>query len=123
MKLQLQTRCRLAAIRWRRPLIALAMWLVVGSVVLAQIPASPTQPPVLSNPFADQDFVPLPGFVEPDPILQWPIDPPSGYAGRSGILPEEEQENSHFLPVEDRWRIGLPEYDRYNQGHPRDFEY
>jgi len=82
------------------------------------------QPPVLRDPQADQDFVPLPEYAEPlDPMLTWPVDPPPGYAGRSGISQREEQESSDFVPVEDRWRIGLPEYDRYDQGHPRDFEY
>lgn len=56
-------------------------------------------------------------------MLTWPIDPPPGYSGRSGITPREEQENSDFVPMEDRWRIGMPEYDRYDQGHPRGFEY
>lgn len=82
------------------------------------------QPPVLRDPQADQDFVPLPEYAEPlDPMLTWPVDPPPGYAGRSGISPREEQESTDFVPVEDRWRIGLPEYDRYDQGHPQSFEY
>jgi hypothetical protein len=34
-------------------------------------------------------------------------------------LAGEEQENSDFVPMEDRWRIGLPEYDRYGQGTRR----
>lgn len=82
------------------------------------------EPPVLRDPNADQDFVPLPESAEePDPVLTWPVDPPPGFAGRSGISPREAQENSDFVPMEDRWRIGLPEYDRYSQGHPSDFEY
>lgn len=83
----------------------------------------PSQPPVLRDPIADQDFIPIPDTEEIDPILLWPVDPPSGYAGRSGISPSEQQENSHFVPMEDRWRIGLPEYDRYGQDHPIGFEY
>ena len=35
-------------------------------------------------------------------------------------LPSEAQESSHFVPVEDRWRIGFPEWDRYGKGHPLD---
>jgi len=56
-------------------------------------------------------------------MLRWPVDSPLGYSGPSGILPREEQENSHFVPMEDRWRIGQPAWDRYDQGHPPDFEY
>ncbi|MFN0017296.1 MAG: hypothetical protein ACKVP0_03490 [Pirellulaceae bacterium] len=82
------------------------------------------EPPVLRDPQADQDFVPLPEYAEEiDPVLTWPVDPPLGFAGRSGISPREAQENSDFVPMEDRWRIGMPEYDRYDQGHPRDSEY
>ena len=53
----------------------------------------------------------------------WPVDPPTGYTGPSGIIPREEQENSHFVPMEDRWRIGFPEWDRYDRGHPLLDEY
>ena len=28
------------------------------------------------------------------------------------------QADPHFVPVEDRWRIGFPEWDRYGKGHP-----
>lgn len=81
-------------------------------------------PSVLRDPLPDQDFIPLPEFdQQPDPILQWPVDPPAGYTGPSGISPRDEQENSHFVPMEDRWRIGTPEYDRLGLGHPRMHEY
>jgi hypothetical protein len=30
----------------------------------------------------------------------------------------EEQQDSHFVPIEDRWRVGFPEWDRYGKGHP-----
>ena len=51
-------------------------------------------------------------------FLQTPMDPPIGYTGPSGVLPREQQESSHFVPIEDRWRIGYPEWDRYGNGHP-----
>jgi hypothetical protein len=28
------------------------------------------------------------------------------------------QTSPHFVPIEDRWRIGFPEWDRYDKGHP-----
>jgi hypothetical protein len=47
-----------------------------------------------------------------------PVDPPLGYSGPSGIAPRELQQDDHFVPVEDRWRIGFPDWDRYDKGHP-----
>jgi hypothetical protein len=82
------------------------------------------QPPVLSDPAIDrvpQDFAGLPSLILEDPYmppLRWPIDPPTGYTGPSGIIPREEQTSSHFVPMEDRWRIGFPEWDRYDRGFP-----
>src|SRR5215471_10985164 len=65
-------------------------------------------------------------FAQPDgeakpsgeSLLSTPVDPPLGFAGRSGVAAREEQESSHFIPMEDRWRMGFPEWDRYDQGHP-----
>ena len=34
------------------------------------------------------------------------------------MLPTESQNTSHFIPIEDRWRIGSPTWDRYGKGHP-----
>jgi hypothetical protein len=56
---------------------------------------------------------------EPGPYLQTAVNPPLGYTGPSGVRPSEVQESSHFAPVEDRWRAGWPEWDRYGKGHPR----
>ena len=53
-----------------------------------------------------------------DTLLQTPTSPPLGFAGPSGVLPREEQQSDHFVPMEDRWRIGFPEWDRYGKGHP-----
>ena len=47
-----------------------------------------------------------------------PFDAPLGYTGRSSVLPREPQEDPRFVPIEDRWRIGFPEWDRYGKGHP-----
>ena len=55
---------------------------------------------------------------EPEPLLQTSMDCPLGFAGPSGIVPRETQSSSHFVPVEDRWRLGLPSWDRYDKGHP-----
>ena len=57
-------------------------------------------------------------LYQPEIFLQTPMDPPIGYTGPSGVLPTEAQQSSHFVPVEDRWRIGYPDRDRYGKGHP-----
>src|SRR6266849_1470294 len=54
----------------------------------------------------------------PEALLKTLVDPPLGFTGPSGIRPREGQETSHFVPVEDRWRVGLPAWDRYDKGHP-----
>jgi hypothetical protein len=62
-------------------------------------------------------------LLEPETLLQLPMDPPVGYTGPSGVLPTEEQESSHFVPLEDRWRVGFPAWDRYGKGHPKIDDY
>jgi len=59
---------------------------------------------------------PAPGQV-PD------LDAPFGFAGPSGILPRDEQESDHFVPLEDRWRLGMPAWDRYGKNHPSEDDY
>jgi hypothetical protein len=84
----------------------------------------PVRPPVLSGPELlppATDFL-SPSGTEPE-MLRWPAEPPLGYTGPSGVAPRDFQENSHFVPLEDRWRIGFPEWDRYGKGHPDDDEY
>ncbi|MFO0966252.1 MAG: hypothetical protein U0793_11805 [Gemmataceae bacterium] len=51
-------------------------------------------------------------------IYTTPMDPPLGFAGASGVLPRDVQTDAQYVPVEDRWRIGFPAYDRYGRGHP-----
>jgi hypothetical protein len=67
------------------------------------------------------DVVPEPPAQEPaaaEPLLQTPVEPTLGFAGPSGVAPRDVQETSDFVPVEDRWRIGFPAWDRYGRGHP-----
>lgn len=44
--------------------------------------------------------------------------PPMGFTGGTSIEPTERQNTDHFIPIEDRWRIGTPTWDRYSKGHP-----
>lgn len=64
-------------------------------------------------------------LADPEAVTDWrrpffrvPNQRPRGFAGESGILPREVQTTSQFEPVEDRWRLGLPDYDRYGNRHP-----
>jgi hypothetical protein len=50
-------------------------------------------------------------------ILLTPRQVPNGFAGRSSIVPLEYQQDSHFVPMPDRWRSGFPKWDRYGPDH------
>jgi hypothetical protein len=77
------------------------------------------RPSLLRPPIPAEAPIRLPAdLLRPDTMLRYPIDPPIGFSGPSSVVPSEPQQNSHFVPVEDRWRMGLPEWDRYDQGHP-----
>ena len=58
----------------------------------------------LTQPEASQ------GFIEPE------VFPPTGFAGRSTVLPEEPRTSLDAIPVPDRWRIGFPAWDRAQAG-------
>ena len=60
-------------------------------------------------------------FDRPPETSAWPFHPlqaPQGYSGKSGIIPTDVQEDEHFVPVTDRWRLGYPDWDRYGDDHP-----
>ena len=80
------------------------------------------QPRLLGRPI-DAPKQPSPSQTdatfEPNSIFLQPMEPTTGYAGPSGVLPTEEAESSHFVPVEDRWRIGYPCL-LYTSPSPRD---
>lgn len=63
------------------------------------------------------DFLPAPS-PEGGPLFRYTFDPPLGFAGRSSVLPREVQGDNDFIPLEDRWRLGYPAWDRYGKGHP-----
>lgn len=52
------------------------------------------------------------------PLFRSMFDAPTGYTGGTSVLPTESQNTEHFVPIEDRWRIGTPVWDRYGKGHP-----
>ncbi|HSQ58319.1 MAG TPA: hypothetical protein VLM40_21540 [Gemmata sp.] len=128
-------------------------WLAIGVLCAASAAASeppnPPAPPVVENPVpppapldAAQPFGPPresgynpidriveatqpPGADQPTEETQqvlYNYYPTLGYAGQSGVRPRSGS-NAEFDTVEDRWRIGFPEWDRYGIGHPRVFDY
>ncbi|HEY2759253.1 MAG TPA: hypothetical protein VGI75_00880, partial [Pirellulales bacterium] len=84
------------------------------------VAALPIRPNYLRSPF---ETAPPPGLaadvpLEPQELLTLPMDAPLGFTGPSSVIPREGQTSSHFVPLEDRWRIGMSEWDRYGLNHP-----
>jgi hypothetical protein len=67
---------------------------------------------------------PLPPAEAPQGVslAAFTIDPALGFSGPSGVRPRSGS-NDEFDTVEDRWRIGFPEWDRYGKKHPNVFDY
>jgi len=86
-----------------------------GAAELAEVVRGP---PILADP-ADNMFDLAGERTVVDPLLRYPMYPPAGFTGSSSVRPSERQESSHFVPMEDRWRIGIQPWDRYGRGHPR----
>jgi hypothetical protein len=82
------------------------------------LPAPIRGPPILEEP-AENPYDLAGERPVTDPLYRYPIYPTPGFSGASSVLPSEQQETSHFVPMEDRWRIGSPAWDRYGRGHPR----
>jgi hypothetical protein len=82
------------------------------------LPAPIRGPPILGDP-VDNPYDMAGERPVTDPLFRYPIYPTPGFAGATSVLPSEHQENSHFVPMEDRWRVGSPPWDRYGKGHPR----
>ena len=74
--------------------------------------------PIESTPFGLFSDEPPP--PRPPGLLRWPVFPTPGFAGRSSVLPSEVQVVDDFVPMEDRWRIGYPFWDRYDRGNRLD---
>jgi hypothetical protein len=77
----------------------------------------PLRRPIESRPRVEEG-PPMPDLYGPAPPVVVPTGYPSGFTGPSGISPTVLQADGHFVPVEDRWRMGFPEWDRYDKGHP-----
>jgi hypothetical protein len=96
----------------------------VRSLGLQAPSSSDTRPGVLRRPIDAPPEQEIPEqLFQPSMLLELPMDPPIGFTGPSGVTPTEEQQSSHFVPIEDRWRIGYPAWDRYGNGHPINDDY
>jgi len=122
-------RHKMSAGKVRRLLITLLLTGALVNVARGQEPATPAppgapaRPNILSRPLEPVAPPAEPSAAPQPALLRLPTDPPLGYTGPSGILPREVQENSDFIPVEDRWRLGFPPWDRYGKGHPLNDDY
>lgn len=82
----------------------------------------PTEQPEVLRPAVPRETGPDefdPRYSEAPPKVAPEFDPPLGFTGPSSVLPSETQQSEHFVPIEDRWRTGFPEWDRYGKGNPR----
>jgi hypothetical protein len=64
----------------------------------------------------------------PAPTPAGAEDPPLGFAGPKTVKPKKpmvtpEQESGDFVPIDDRWRIGFPEWDRLGDFSKADYPY
>ena len=82
---------------------------------LRDIEPTPLRRPIERAP-ADEPVPPGPPLPGVPFVTQ--RSAPIGFTGKSSVTPFEAQSDPHFLPTEDRWRIGFPEWDRYDKGHP-----
>lgn len=86
--------------------------------VADQPPATGLEPPWLRDPDAKVFELPDPLAPAEEPLLLTFREAPNGFTGPSGVRPTEIQQSAHFVPFEDRWRMGFPRWDRYDKGFP-----
>jgi hypothetical protein len=94
---------------------------IVNPVIEQDLPAlkRPLElPPMPPAPKAES--APAPLKANGAPLFQAPFDAPLGFTGPSGVLPRDQQDDPHFVPLEDRWRVGFPEWNRYTDGTTAD---
>jgi hypothetical protein len=89
--------------------------------------AAPGLPPVESRDPLNRllDPAPKPGSpqeVEMPTLANYVYFPALGFAGQSGVKPRSGN-NEEYDTIEDRWRLGFPEWDRYGLGHPKVADY
>lgn len=71
---------------------------------VAQRPTRPDAETPRETPAAPQPPAPTP-----------PTDKPAGFAGPSSTRPRPIQTSPDFVPIPDRWRLGFPDWNRYER--------
>lgn len=90
----------------------------------SQVSSAAPEPGILRRPIDAPEPETFPGGEDwNNTLLLYEMEAPLGFTGPSGVLPTEFQRGAHFAPIEDRWRIGFPSWDRYSRGHPRQDDY
>jgi hypothetical protein len=112
----------------RRRLGAALVCLILTAAAACAGTLPPEEPtPPASAPAAPEDALSTeeatPAAPEKHSLIPSLFTYPTGFAGRSSILPKDRQETPDFIPIEDRWRIGFLPWDRYGRGHPPLDEY
>lgn len=115
----------MAPYSWFRGALAAAVVSATSVAAASAQDSTPPRPLVLDRPLdaKPRAEAALPAAPSADTLLQTKMDPPLGFTGPSSVRPSETQESSHFVPVEDRWRLGFPQWDRYGKGHPKMDDY
>ncbi len=87
----------------------LSDFVVPGDVPLGR----PLETPPATSPVSVgvDPYGPTRPFVVPNGV-------PSGFTGPTSILPSVYQVDGHFVPVEDRWRLGFPRMGSLRKGTP-----
>jgi hypothetical protein len=97
----------------------------VAGLLVAATTAAGQDPPArdpLDRPLDPGPTQAEPGPARPASVADLVYPPTPGFAGPSGVRPRSGS-NAEYDTVEDRWRIGLPGWDRYGLGFPRVFDY
>ena len=84
------------------------------------------QPRILDRPIdrREEEAGDFPGMLEREGLpVQYEMDATLGFAGNSGVQRTEWQQVADFVPIEDRWRTGFPEWDRYEKDFPFGIDY
>ena len=92
---------------------------VVRAQDLAEAPPSEKDETIPLAAHSEPTSAPMSEGTGPEIVRYHTLqDAALGFAGRSRNAARDIQEGNHFVPTPDRWRIGLPEWDRYGKGHP-----
>ncbi|MFN4258777.1 MAG: hypothetical protein ACK4RK_05735 [Gemmataceae bacterium] len=96
----------------------------VASALLGQTPDDAYVPDLLNRPLeSPEPEEEIDDTAHFQPWVENPFNPPLGYTGKSSIIPRDVQRDSDFVPIEDRWRIGFPYWDRYGWDFPIGLDY